>query len=345
MSQDIILVVDYHDANCVIRQLDRGAGTESLCKVPTGPQALARVVAQAAAATGSRGGRVVWLQESTTGWPRVKQLVAGQAEFLVANVLQMPLPPKAQRRKTDKVDTARLAREYLNGQLPLAFQPDAWWRQLRRLVALRENLVSRRTALRNWINRYLAHETWVNRAGLWSQRGLRKLQQLELPATDRLVIDLKLKELELIAEQLQTVELHMLESYRGWPEAQRLDAIKGIGPIAAVSILARIGPIARFAGPEQLIAFAGLAPGIRQSDDTRRGSRIGGGGTDLHLRHYVIEATTWARSLPRYRATYQRVQKRRGNKIGRLVVGRMLLRSIYKMLRDDVPFSAEGAAR
>jgi transposase len=272
-------------------------------------------------------------------------LIGHQVEFLVANVLQMPLPPKAQRRKTDKVDTARLAREYLNGELPLAYQPEPWWRELRRLVALRENLVSRRTSLRNWINRYLAHETWVDRRGLWSQRGLRRLKQLALPATDRLVIDLKLQELELLANQLQTVELKLLEVYRSWPPAQRVDAIKGIGPIAAVSILARIGPIERFAGPEQLIAFAGLAPGIRQSDEKSRGGRIGGGGTDLHLRHYVIEATTWARDLPRYRQAYQRVQRRRGNKIGRLVVGRMLLRSLYKMLRDDVPFSAQGAAR
>lgn len=345
MCQNIILVVDYHDEHGVIRTLDRATDSQSLRKLPTTAPALQAVVDQAAADAQQRGGRLIWLQESTTGWARVKQFLGDKAEFLVANVLQMPLPPKAQRRKTDKVDTARLAREYLNGQLPLAYQPDAAWRQVRRLVALRENLVSRRTALRNWINRYLAHETWLDRRGLWSQRGLKRLKQLELPSTDRLVLDLKLAELELLAQQLQTVELQMLEVYRSWPQAQRVDAIKGIGPIAAVSILARIGSVERFSGPEQLIAFAGLAPGIRQSDEKSRGGRIGGGGTDLHLRHYVIEATTWARSLPRYRPAYQRVQKRRGNKIGRLVVGRMLLRSLYKMLRDDVPFSAECAAR
>jgi transposase len=340
MCQDIILVVDYHDEHCVIRQLDRATERQTLLKVPTTASSLLAVVDQAAAGVKQHGGRVVWLQESTTGWARVKQLVHDKAEFLVANVLQMPLPPKAQRRKTDKVDTARLAREYLNGELPLAYQPEPWWREVRRIVALRENLVSRRTALRNWINRYLAHETWLDRRGLWSQRGLRRLKLLSLPATDRLVIDLKLEELDLLARQLQTIELKLLEIYRSWPQAQRVDAIKGIGPISAVSILARIGPIERFAGPEQLIAFAGLAPGIRQSDEKSRGGRIGGGGTDLHLRHYVIEATTWARDLPRYHQAYQRVQRRRGNKIGRLVVGRMLLRSLYKMLRDDIPFSA-----
>lgn len=67
-------------------------------------------------------------------------------------------------------------------------------------------------------------------------------------------------------------------------------------------------------------------------------------GTDRHLRLYIIEARLWARSLPRYSATYQRIQRRRSAKIGRFVVGRMLLRSLFQMLRDDVAFSPESAS-
>src|SRR5262249_12391889 len=102
---------------------------------------------QAAGRNGSRN----WIQEGTTGLARVQAVVAGRARFVLANVLQMPLPPKGRRRKTDKVDTARMQCEYLNGNLPLSHQPPAEWRQLRRLVAYREGLVNRRTALRNWI--------------------------------------------------------------------------------------------------------------------------------------------------------------------------------------------------
>jgi transposase len=345
MCQDIILVVDYHDENSVIRTVDRGAGSQAVRKVTTAEHTFDTVIEEATKLARERGGKLIWLQESTTGWARVKSFLNCRAEFLLANVLQMPLPPKAQRRKTDKVDTARMAREYLNGELPLAFQPEAACRQLRRVVALRENLVARRTSLRNWINRYLAHETWDDRTGLWSQKGLKRLKKRELPKSDRFVIDLKVEELELLTKQLEKVEIQMLEVYHAWPEAQRVDAIKGIGPISAVSILARIGPIERFPSAEQLIGFAGLAPGIRQSDEKSRGGRIGGGGTDLQLRRYLIEATNWARTLPRYKPTYQRVQKRRGNKVGRIVVARMLLRSLYKMLHDQVPFSAECAAR
>lgn len=48
--------------------------------------------------------------------------------------------------------------------------------------------------------------------------------------------------------------------------------------------------------------------------------------------------------MSRYRPTYERVAKRRGPKIGRLVVARLLLRSIYKVLRDGVAFAPAVAA-
>lgn len=346
MHQGILLTVDYHDENCVIRRRDLGRSTEEVFSVPTTAEDLLAVVTDARRRAGPRG-KVIWLQESTTGWARVRDLIGKKAEFVLANVLQMPLPPKGRRKKTDKVDTARMQREYLNGELPQAHQPPVWWRQIRRVVECRENLVSRRTALRNWVNRYWAHETWESRVGLWSAKGMRRQRGLvaKLPSRDRLVLTMKLDELDRLQTQLGAVEAELESIWRECPEAQRLDAVRGIGMVSAVSIVARIGPVKRFANAEHLIGYAGLAPGVHESDQTRRNGRIGGGGTDEHLRHYLIEATVWARQLPRYAKTYERVAKRRGNKIGRLVVARMLVRSIYKVLRDGVAFApAAGSA-
>jgi len=101
----------------------------------------------------------------------------------------------------------------------------------------------------------------------------------------------------------------LLSAYGEYPEAQRLDAIKGVGVVSAISIVARIGPVERFHDADGLIAYAGLAPGISESDQTRRNGRIGGGGTDTHLRHYLIEATVWARKIPRYKHAYERIKK------------------------------------
>lgn len=344
MDQGILLSVDYHDENCVIRRRDLGRGTEEVFSVPTTREDLLAALADARRRAGPRG-KVVWVQESTTGWARVGELIGKRAEFVLANVLGMPLPPKGRRRKTDKVDTARMQREYLNGELPRAHQPPAWWRQVRRVVACRENLVSRRTALRNWVNRYLAHETWESRVGLWSAKGQRRLRGIvaKLAARDRLVLTMKLDELERLEPALAAVEAELEAIWQESPDAQRVDAVRGIGVISAVSIVARIGPVGRFGTAESLIDYAGLAPGVHESDRTRRNGRIGGGGTDKHLRHYLIEASVWARRLPRYAKAYERVAKRRGNKIGRLVVARMLVRSIDKVLRDGVEFTPSAA--
>ncbi len=337
-SKDIILAVDYHDENLVIRQFNCHTGQERLLKYRTTARNIRKVISDSVNEAAEIGGRVFWIMESTTGWARVKSAIGSMAKLIVANVLQMPLPPKAYRRKTDKIDTGRILREFLNGSLPVAFQPSVELRQIRRLVATRESLVSRRTALRNWINRYLAHETWRSREGLWSARGMRNLKRFaaSVEGPDKVVLSVKLRELEHLLELQTIVETEMLAIYKQWPQAQWIDEIPGIAEISAVSILARIGPIERFDSPEELISFAGLAPGIQQSDGSKREGRIGGGRTDKHLRHYLIEATFWARRVPRYRPTYERMLDKRGPKIARGVVARMILRSIHKMLQSQV---------
>jgi transposase len=345
-GKDIVLAVDYHDENMVIRWFDCATGEERVLKRATTEKAILEVVRSAKQQAEQSGGQAVWVMESTTGWARVKALVKPLARFVVANMVQMPVPPKARRKKTDKVDTKRLLREYLNGELPVSFQPERSLRELRRLVTSRESLVSRRTAIRNWINRYLAHETWCLRAGLWSQAGMLRLRAFarSQKGLDGVTLEVKLEELEQLEERLERVEKEMLRVYNGWPEAQWVDAIDGIAEIAAVSILARIGPVERFASAEELIAFAGLAPGLQESDQHRRNGKVGGGGTDKHLRHYLIEASLWARRIPRYQGTYERVRLKRGKKIARLVVARLMVRSIYKMLRDHIRFNAASAA-
>ena len=338
---DIIMAVDYHDKNLTIRWLNCHTGQERILKRPTTAEHICRLIDVAVSEVLSQDGQVIWIMESTTGWARVKQLIGSRATYIVANVLQMPLPPKAYRRKTDKIDTGRMLREYLNGTLPQAFQPSVSVRRIRRLVALRENLVSRRTALRNWMNRYLAHETWDERTGLWSKQGMRRLRKMisSTPEPDQTVLTIKLSELEQLENWLTPIENKIIGIYQHWRQAQWLSQISGIAAISAVSILARVWPIQRFKSAEELIAYAGLSPGIRESDQTLRVGRIGGGGTDKHLRHYLIEASIWARRIPRYRPTYERVMHKRGKKIGRLVVARMLLRSIYKMLECNVRFN------
>ena len=159
MSKDIVVVVDYHDRTSQFRIFNEVSGREGCEEHETEAGVFEAVVTEAGAQARAQGGRVVWVMESTNGWARMKKLLGRRAELVLANVVQMPLPPKAKRRKTDKLDTGRVLREYRNGTLPRSYQPAASVRRLRRLVGLEQSLVRRRTALRNWVNRYLSHET------------------------------------------------------------------------------------------------------------------------------------------------------------------------------------------
>ena len=337
-SKDIILVADYHAENIAYRWFNEATGEERTGKYATTRGGILRQVEQAAGEL-EPGGRVVWIMESTTGWARVKELLGERVQFVLANVLAMPLPPKGRRRKTDKIDTGRIMREYQNGQLPQSFQPSSWWRQVRRLVDCRQDLVERQTAVKNWISSLLHHETWEDRENLWTGKGRRRLAGMKVPAGDRMLVELKGQQLDQLAAQIVEVEAAMQRVYEGWPEAQWVDAVRGIGMVTAVSLLGHLGPIQRFRTAEELISYAGLAPGMRQSDGTCHHGRIGGGGTDSHLRYLLIEASTWLCQIPRYQATYERVAARRGKKIARVVVARMLLRSIHKMLTEKVRFN------
>jgi transposase len=343
IGKDIVLVADYHAENIVYRWFNEATGQELTGRYPTCREGILQQVTEARSKV-TPGGEVVWVMESTTGWARVKDLLEGKARFVLANVLAMPLPPKARRKKTDKIDTGRLLREYESGRLPASFTPNRWWREVRRLVDFRQDLVERSTALKNQVTSLLSHETWDSRENLWSDKGLKRLASTKLSQSDRDLVALKLQQLELLEQQRKSIEKKMQEVYDNWPEAQWVDEIRGIGMVTSVSALAHIGPIERFKTAEDLIGYAGLAPGIHQSDSSLYHGRIGGGGTDSHLRYLLLEAAQWLCQIPRYRQTYERVVARRGRRIGRIVVARMVLRSIHKMLTSKVRFNPGKAA-
>ena len=97
------------------------------------------------------------------------------------------------------------------------------------MVDCRQDLVKRQTAIKNWIGSLLHHETWEDRRNLWSSKGQARLRAMKLPAGDRMLVKLKVEQLELLSRQLEEVEACMQEVYDGWPEAQWVDRIRGIG--------------------------------------------------------------------------------------------------------------------
>ena len=110
--------------------------------------------------------------------------------------------------------------------------------------------------------------------------------------------------------------------------------IPGIDMVVAVGLIAAIGPIERFAGPDQLVAYLGLNPSVHQSGEGRpRHGRITKQGRS-HARTMLVEAAWQAvRGPGPLRAFFQRDRRAAAaTHIAAVAVARKLAVIIWHLL-------------
>ena len=93
---------------------------------------------------------------------------------------------------------------------------------------------------------------------------------------------------------------------------QALQALRGVGLVAAATLVAELGDITRFANPRQLMAFLGLVPSEHSSGGTRRQGGITKAGNGA-ARRMLIEAA-WSY---RFAARISREQLLRQERLAR----------------------------
>jgi transposase len=132
-------------------------------------------------------------------------------------------------------------------------------------------------------------------------------------------------------EDLNTEIVQLIRPFR--PAVELLATIPGVSNLTAETIIAEIGTdMSRFPTPGHLAAWAGLAPGSRESAGKRKpvGTRPGG----RHLRSALIEsAKSASRTKDTFLATrYQRVARRRGHQRATVAVAHTILCTAWHML-------------
>jgi len=116
----------------------------------------------------------------------------------------------------------------------------------------------------------------------------------------------------------------------------RLDAIPGIGPVAAQMILAEIGTdMSRFPTPAHLTSWARFAPGVSESAGRPKGNSGTGKGNRYLARVVGEAAVSAARTDTFLGERYRRIARRRGKKRAIVAVGRSILVIIWALLSDE----------
>lgn len=139
------------------------------------------------------------------------------------------------KRKTDKVDASHLAF--------LAQQGYGYRFTETKEMAKKKALIRHYWKLRTLATRELLHERYLK-----DHRGL----------NDHSVSDFLIKKCEAVKKKI-------VDEWSEGNDVKYLDSIPGITPFLAATILAELLPLERFERIEQIIAFAGLDPSVRQT--------------------------------------------------------------------------------
>jgi transposase len=211
------------------------------------------------------------------------------------------IPRKAgERVKTDLKDALKLARCYRSGDLTPVWVPDGAHEALRDLVRAREAAKRDELRARHRLAKFLLRQgrrpprgvrAWTGKYLQWV-RGLR----FEHTAQAATMLDY-LHEVDHAAERLVGLEGALDAAIASAPVAMRtviaaLQALRGVAKVSAVTIVAELGSLARFAHPRQLMGYSGAVPREHSSGPTTRRGAITKAG-NAHLRRVVIEAS-WA---------------------------------------------------
>lgn len=142
--------------------------------------------------------------------------------------------------------------------------------------------------------------------------------------------------------QLDEEVAALLEPFQDLVEC--LSSVPGVGTTVATAILAEIGmDMSRFASPNHLVSWACLCPRSDESAGKRRSTRIRRGAG--WLKPMLVQAAWSAiRVKNSYERTlYHRLKGRRGPQKAIIAVAASLLRAVYGILRDRVPYRSLGA--
>ena len=256
----------------------------------------------------------------------VRALSPYVARVIMANPLQVRAIAHA-RIKTDKVDAGVLAQLRAADFLPEVWLPDPATERLRRLVARRNQVVRHRTRIKNEVHAIL-HAHLIPpcpHADLFGGLGRTWLGKQSLPEDEVAAIARHLRELDRLGEDLAVLDREIAEATQGDQAVRRLPTTTGVNLTVAAGLVAAIGDVKRFSGPDKLVSYFGLNPRVRQSGlGLAQHGRISKHGR-AHARAMLVEAAWAASKAPGpLRAFFLRIRAKRGHQVAAVAVARKL---------------------
>lgn len=294
--------LDVHAETIAVAVAERDGGeVRVLGTIPNREQSVRKLVGK----LGAAGSWKACYEAGPTGYVLYWQLAKlGVSCVVVAPTL---VPVKAgDRVKTDRRDAERLARGLRAGDLTPVWVPDASHEALRDLVRAREAAKEDQLRARHRLGKFLLRhgrrpsekmKAWTGRHLDWLRREVKFEEFAQQTAFEDY-----LGEVDHQGQRIARLEAAINEAIEKAPETMQavvaaLQALRGVAKLTAVTIVAEVGQLSRFATPRQLMGYSGAVASEHSSGErTRRGGITKTG--NAHLRRVLVEAAWSQRFLP-----------------------------------------------
>ena len=219
---------------------------------------------------------------------------------IVINPSDVPTSDKERRRKTDKVDSNKLARSLRNKELKGIYTPSQDILEDRSFVRVRSSIVRDQSRLKNRLKSMLYFYRiefpveFQKSSTHWSKRFLVWLKTVELKYhSGNMALAMLIKE----AEQLRTLLLEVNKELKGLSvtekyarEMELIRSVPGIGLVTGMLFLSEIETIKRFESSDRFAGMIGIVPDCHSSGENEQTGEITPRGHH-HLRSELIESS------------------------------------------------------
>lgn len=275
--------------------------------------------------------------EATASYEWLWQLLEPLADRLVlAHPKKLRIIAES-TRKSDRLDAQVLAEFLALDRIPQAFRPGPRQREHRALVRQRYRVRCRITSVRCRIRNVLSNYN-ADRPDLFTERGRDYLKTVRVSKADRFVLDQLIEEWEQHCRRLLAADRELLAFAKQAPAGEQearavLESIPLVGDVTVDVVVSELGDVRRFRSQKRAVAYAGLAPGSRESAGRRHDLHITKEGSRL-LRWALIETAWRLVGKTRYWGMqYERLRRRCGPKKAIVAVARRLLCTMVSMLQ------------
>jgi len=258
----------------------------------------------------------VCYESGPTGFGLARNLEAAGIRTIVAAPSRIPRPITA-TNKTDSLDCRKLAELAASGLLrPIAI-PSIENEAFRALERRRHQLTDSLRRVKQRIRSLLLCLGKSEPAGLdhWSKTAVAALQQIELASGAKDTLDSLLEELSYLVHAQRKVDQRLRIISREQDEARRIAAMRsvpGVGEVVATTFAAEVYHPERFNRSEEVTAYLGLAPVMRQSGGSKGKATLRPVG-QKRLRSLLIEAAwVWKQRDNWAKEFYNRIYSRHG---------------------------------